>query len=59
MRNAFTLPPPDHIAEQIRLRRDEITALKKLFRASKAAVDAEAAKAKQIAVPLALGGRNV
>ncbi len=52
MSDAITIPPPDQIAEQIRLRREEIAALKKVFRASKAAQAARAARNKQTEVPI-------
>lgn len=42
-----TLPPPTEIRERIKLVREELAALKKLLRASEAAADAEAARAKR------------
>ena len=42
-----TLPPPAEIRERIKLTRDELSALKKLLRASEAAIKADQARAQR------------
>jgi hypothetical protein len=45
MTTTLTLPPPEQLVAEIRVRREELAALKKLLRAAKHA--AEAARARQ------------
>ncbi len=52
----LTLPPPEQIVAEINARREEITQLKKLLRASEAAEKAKALRERQHPVPRLEGG---
>ncbi len=54
-REPLTLPPPEQIVAEINARREEITQLKKLLRASEAAERAKALRDRQHPLP-GLGG---